>query len=145
MMRKKAERHLSDGFAAYILQRKRHAKRSAAGELFVMKADGRAVAAARITKNQVAEYVNANWHKKNTPADKIMVLHTLVVDPLCKGKGYGTALSTSMKSSRSGADARLGYTEADIVPCDFNRIRGISLVCLEKNAVRRITSVTARF
>lgn len=59
----------------------------AAGELFVMKADGRAVAAARINKNQVAEYVNANWHKKNAPADKIMVLHALVVDPLCKGKG----------------------------------------------------------
>lgn len=123
----------------------------AAGELFVMKDDGRTVAAARINKNQVAEYANANWHEKNAPSDKIMVLHTLVVDPLCKGKGYGTAFvdfyekfalengcpylrmdTNAVNTAARRLYSRLGYTEADIVPCDFNGIRGISLVCLEK-------------
>ena len=80
-----------------------------------------------------------------------MVLHTLVVDPQAKGRGYGSrfvdfyesyALEHGcrylrMDTNERNASARalyrnLGYREVPIVPCAFNGIPGVQLVCLEK-------------
>ena len=83
--------------------------------------------------------------------EQIMVLHTLVVDQGQSGKGYGSAfvkfyedyakehncpylrMDTNAKNQAARKlYARLGYWEADIVPCVFNGIPGVQLVCLEK-------------
>ena len=84
--------------------------------------------------------------------DRVMVLHTLAVDPMCAGKGIGSGFVKfyedyaaenncpylRMDTNERNTAARrlynkLGYREADIVPCDFNGIRGVRLVCLEKS------------
>lgn len=122
-----------------------------AGDLFVMEHNSRVIAAARINQIQVPEYKDALWQYQNTADDKIMVLHTLVVDPEVSGKGFGTefvkfyeeyALSHDCPYLRMDTNAkntaarrlyaRLGYCEVGIVPCVFNGIKGVSLVCLEK-------------
>ena len=119
-------------------------------ELFVYEVDGKIVAAAKINKEQVPEYNNANW-KFKAPDDEVMVLHTLVVDPLEAGKCYGSdfvafyeayALENGCRYLRIDTNERnrnarrlykkLGYSEADIVDCIFNGIEGVHLVCLEK-------------
>ena len=79
------------------------------------------------------------------------MLHTLVVDPAVKGKGYGTAfvrfyeqlgretgrnclrIDTNARNTPARTlYARLGYTEAGIISGSFNGIPGVQLVCLEK-------------
>lgn len=123
----------------------------AADDMFVEEVDGTVVAAARINKAQVPEYANANW-TVDAPSDKVMVLHTLVVSPKIKGKGYGTAfvdfyekysrengcpylrMDTNEKNSAARSlYKKLGYKEVSVVPCVFNGIDGVRLVCLEKN------------
>lgn len=122
-----------------------------AGELFVMTEDGVLTAAARINRTQVPVYSQIPW-RWEAPAERVMVLHTLVVDPLCRGRGCGTAfvafyeryalergcpylrMDTNEKNTAARAlYARLGYREAGVVPCVFNGIPGVGLVCLEKN------------
>lgn len=122
-----------------------------AGTLFVLEREGIIAAAAKIDQNQVPEYVNAHWQSPDAPADRVMVLHTLVVDPPLAGMGYGTefvrfyeryALENSCPYLRMDTNARntsarrlyahLGYREAGIVPCVFNGIPDVELVCLEK-------------
>ena len=112
--------------------------------------DGLIVAAAKINQDQVPVYEDAAWQYE-VPEDKVMVLHTLVVSPKEKGKGYGTefvyfyekyALEHGCKYLRMDTNARnqgaralykkLGYDEVSIVPCVFNGIPGVQLVCLEK-------------
>lgn len=119
--------------------------------LFIMEDDGILVAAARIDQNQVPEYANARWNCPDVPDSQVMVLHTLVVRPDQSGKGYGRAfvrfyeqyalechcpylrMDTNAKNAAARRlYARLGYQEADIVPCVFNGIPGVELVCLEK-------------
>ena len=119
-------------------------------ELFVMEADGKVVASARINKAQVDVYSKAKW-EYDAPDDEVMVLHTLAVDPLEKGNGYGTAFvgfyeryalengchylridTNAINAPARGLYKKLGYKEVGIVHCDFNGIRGIDLVCLEK-------------
>ncbi len=121
------------------------------GELFVLLEDGIVVAAAKINKIQVPEYANASWEFPGAPEEQIMVLHTLVVDPALAGKGYGSrfvrfyeqyAAENDCPYLRMDTNARnqaarrlyrhLGYREAGIVPCEFNGIPGVQLVCLEK-------------
>lgn len=122
-----------------------------AGDLFVMTEDGALTAAARINQIQVPAYSQVPWARPETPEEEVMVLHTLVVDPLCRGRGYGSAFVTfyeqyarergcsclRMDTNEKNAAARrlyrrLGYREAGIVPCAFNGIPGVHLVCLEK-------------
>ena len=112
---------------------------------------GAAARAARINQIQVPEYANARWQHPQAPAEQVMVLHTLVVDPLQGGKGLGTAfvrfyedyarehgcpylrMDTNQRNANARAlYARLGYREPDIVDCCFNGIAGVRLVCLEK-------------
>ena len=126
-----------------------------AGTLFVLEQDGDIAAAAKIDQNQVPEYAGASWRYPDVPPEQVMVLHTLVVDPGQSGKGYGTqfvrfyeqyALDHGCPCLRMDTNARnaaarrlyarLGYWEAGIVPCNFNGISGVQLVCLEKKLER---------
>ena len=121
-----------------------------AGELFVMAEEGVLTAAARINQTQVPVYSQVPW-RWQAPPERVMVLDTLVVDPLRKGRGCGAAfvvfyeqyarergcaclrMDTNEKNASARAlYARLGYREAGIVPCAFNGIPGVGLVCLEK-------------
>lgn len=123
----------------------------AAGDLFVMEEDGAVVAAARINKIQVPVYADVSWRYPDVPDEQVMVLHTLVVEPACSGKGYGTAFvdfyeryareegcpylrmdTNARNQTARRMYARLGYWEAGIMPCVFNGIPGVQLVCLEK-------------
>lgn len=119
-------------------------------ELFVMEEEGKIIAAAKINREQDPAYTLAAW--EHPAADEeVMVLHTLVVDPEISGKGYGTkfvtfyeeyALQNGCPFLRMDTNARntaaralykkLGYKEVGIVPCQFNGIPGVNLVCLEK-------------
>lgn len=122
----------------------------AAGDLFVEVDEGTVVAAARINQEQVPEYAHARW-AADAPSDQVMVLHTLVVDPARGGRAYGKRfvafyeeyalahgcpylrMDTNQKNARARAlYAKLGYSEPDVVPCTFNGIEGVQLVCLEK-------------
>lgn len=122
-----------------------------AGDLFVMVEDGSIVASGRINFQQMEAYGQADWHY---PADRVCVLHTLTVAPSAFGRGYGSqfvafyeeyALSHGCCTLRMDTNARnararklysaLGYREADIVPCTFNGIPGVELLCLEKRLV----------
>lgn len=122
-----------------------------AGELFVMEdEDGAVSAAAQINREKVPVYAQVPW-KFQAPAEQVMVLHTLVVDPERGGGGRGTAfvafyedyarqngcrclrIDTNERNQNARKlYARLGYREAGIVPCQFNGIPGVHLVCLEK-------------
>jgi len=122
-----------------------------AGTLFVLEQDGAVAAAAKIDRNQVPEYADASWQDPDAPPEQVMVLHTLVVDPARSGQGCGTrfvqfyeqyalehgCLYLRMDTNARNAAARrlyarLGFHEAGIVPCIFNGISGVQLVCLEK-------------
>ena len=122
-----------------------------AGTLFVLEQDGKIAAAAKIDQNQVPEYANAPWRYPDAPPEQVMVLHTLVVDPAFAGKGCGKQfvafyeqyardhgcpclrMDTNAKNAAARRlYARLGYREAGIVPCVFNGIPDVQLVCLEK-------------
>ena len=80
-----------------------------------------------------------------------MVLHTLIVDPQQKAKGYGKAFVTYYEDYARGNNchelrmdtnvvnmrarqmyANLGYDEVGVVDCVFNGIPEVKLVCLEK-------------
>lgn len=123
----------------------------AKGELYVMEDEqGAVVAAAKLNQEQVPEYANCPW-RYAAPDEQVLVLHTLVVDPAQKGRGYGTAficwyedMGRQMSCPYLRIDtnshnlparrlyAHLGYTEPGIVNCVFNGIPGVQLVCLEK-------------
>lgn len=121
-----------------------------AGDLFVLEDGGKIVAAARINREQVPVYAQVNWRY---PArdDQVMVLHTLTVDPLAAGRGYGRTfldfyedyarkngcpvlrIDTNAKNTAARAMyARHGYIESGIVPTVFNGIPDVMLVCMEK-------------
>lgn len=122
-----------------------------AGDMFVAHFNGGIVAAARINQEQVQPtYGQAPW-KYEADDSQVMVLHTLVVDPDCAGCGIGpefvkfyeeyarkfgcTVLRMDTNKINERARkmyAKLGYREAAILPCEFNGIPGVELVCLEK-------------
>ncbi len=119
-------------------------------DLFVGEDEGRIVGTAILNHEQPDAYRNAPWVCDAAPTD-IMVMHTLVIDPDLKRRGYGRqfaafyerhALANDCKSLRidtqsKNAGARafykaLGYTEVAIRPCTFNGIENVDLVLLEK-------------
>lgn len=119
-------------------------------DLFVMEMDGQIVGAAVINQQQVDVYENARWQASASP-EQVMVLHTLVISPAVAQKGLGTrfvefyeqyALGHGCPYLRMDTNARnlraralyqkLGYREADIVPCVFNGLQDVQLVLLEK-------------
>lgn len=120
------------------------------GELFVYDEDGFITAAAKINQKQEPAYKEANW-EYNVQDCEVMVLHTLVVLPGQAGKGIGSkfvafyedyALQQGCRYLRMDTNEinrtarslyrKLGYKEVGIVPCEFNGIENVNLVCLEK-------------
>lgn len=118
--------------------------------MFVEEDNGIIVGAAKIDQEQVDIYSKADW-SIDVPDEKVMVIHTLVVSPKIKGKGYGTAfvkfyeqyarengcsclrMDTGDKNTVSRAlYKKLGFTEVSIIPCVFNGIENMNQVCLEK-------------
>ena len=122
----------------------------ARGDLFVEERDGSVIGTAILNQTQVDVYFGAPW-EHDVPENEVMVLHTLIIDPNCKGTGLGRtfeayyeryALSHGCRVLRIDTNARntvarafyrkLGYREIDIVPCVFNGIPNVNLVLLEK-------------
>lgn len=120
------------------------------GHMFVATENDQIVAAAIINQEQAPVYKDAFWDY-NVAENEVMVLHTLVVSPGMKGKGYGSKFVDfyeeyamkcgcyylRMDTNERNLNARrlykkLGYKEVSIVPCVFNGIEGVRLVCLEK-------------
>lgn len=120
------------------------------GEMYVMEENGEIVASAKLNQKQVPSYTRAKW-EMDAPAEEVMVIHTLTVAPQESGKGYGSAfirfyedfaLEHGCKYLRMDTNAinkparamykKLGYKEIGIVPCNFNGIKDVLLVCLEK-------------
>lgn len=120
------------------------------GTLFVLEDNGKIVAAAKIDQQQVPEYAECSW-QFDVSDDQVMVMHTLVVHPENSNKGYGKAfldfyeeyalengcrylrIDTNKKNTVARSMyKRRGYNEVGIVPCSFNGIKDVYLVCLEK-------------
>ncbi len=123
-------------------------------DLFVQVEQERIVGTAIINQVQVDVYAGAPW-EFDAPKEQVMVLHTLVIDPMEKGKGYGKAfvqfyeqyakvhncpylrMDTNERNQNARAFyARLGFREIGIRPCEFNGIPGVNLVLLEKKVSR---------
>ena len=121
-----------------------------AGDLFVLADGGTVYAAGRINREQVPVYAEVPW-AHDVPPEQVLVLHTLVSDPLVAGHGCGTEfvafyeqyarehgctwlrIDTNARNvSARRLYARLGYREVDIVPGKFNGIPDVQLVCMEK-------------
>lgn len=119
-------------------------------DLFVEENENTIVATARINQRQVKEYADCQWLYQAAD-NEVMVLHTLVVDPLVKGKGYGAefvkfyeeyAASRNCNYLRIDTQEKnmaarkfykkFGFREAGDVFCNFNGIPDVRLVCLEK-------------
>lgn len=119
-------------------------------DLFVAEEQQKILGAAIINQQQVDVYTDGNWEY---PADdsQVMVLHTLVIAPEARGKGYGPQfvkfyeeyaaaqgcgylrMDTNARNTRARAlYKKLGYREIGVVPCVFNGIPGVPLVLLEK-------------
>lgn len=124
----------------------------AAGDLYVMEDDcaGDIIASAIINHSPLPEYFQGKWYQPEN-YDNILILHTLVVHPAHKGRGYGSEfLRFFEQTARLSGCTRLrldtqeidiparnlykkfGYTEADFLPCEFKGITGIDLVLIEK-------------
>lgn len=121
------------------------------GDMFIFETDDKKPAAsAIINKIQVDTYNLCNWKTPAEP-DKVMVLHTLSVDPEYTGHGIGKAfikfyeeyaVKHGCKALRMDTNAlntkaramykKLGFTESGIIPCTFEGLDGINLVCFEK-------------
>jgi len=119
-------------------------------ELYVLEEAGAVLAAAKINREQVDVYADVPWLYA-AAEDEVLVLHTLVVHPACKGRGLGSRFVAfyeelaremgcpvlRMDTNERNLAARalykkLGYREAGIMPCVFNGIPDVGLVCLEK-------------
>jgi GNAT superfamily N-acetyltransferase len=146
-----------DGLATIGWDRKIYPVRATAelalgrGDLYVEEdAAGTVVATAIINALQVPEYADAAWRHEASD-DEVLVLHTLVVSPAHPRQGLGRSfveayermaaeqgrpelrLDTNERNARARAMyAGMGYEEVSIVPCVFNGIPGVQLVCLEK-------------
>ena len=119
-------------------------------DLFVYDDDGRILASAIINKTQVDVYADCKWTYEAAD-DEVMVLHTLTVDPDEARRGIGAAMvrfyeayavknacrvlrldTNAINTVARKMYARLGYTEVGTVPCVFNGIPDVMLVCMEK-------------
>lgn len=126
--------------------------RSALGrdDLFVCIEDDKVVASAIINRTQVDVYADCKWSLE-CEDDEVMVLHTLTVEPACAGRGIGRKFvafyedyarehnckalridTNAVNITARGLYSKLGYTEVGIVPCVFNGIPNVMLVCMEK-------------
>lgn len=123
-----------------------------AGEMYVLEKDGGVVAAGKINKEQMPAYAEVDWEYDATE-EQVLVLHTLVVSPNERKKGYGREFvaeyedmalkggcpvlridTNAINSTARKMYKKLGYREAGIIPCVFCGIPNVDLVCLEKKA-----------
>ena len=119
-------------------------------DLFVCIEDDKVVASAIINRTQVDVYADCKWSLE-CEDDEVMVLHTLTVEPACAGRGIGRKFvafyedyarghnckalridTNAVNITARGLYSKLGYTEVGIVPCVFNGIPNVMLVCVEK-------------
>ena len=119
-------------------------------DLFVCIEDDKVVASAIINRTQVDVYADCKWSLE-CEDDEVMVLHTLTVEPACTGRGIGRKFvafyedyarehnckalridTNAVNVTARGLYSKLGYTEVGIVPCVFNGIPNVMLVCMEK-------------
>lgn len=119
-------------------------------DLFIMEEDQKIVAAMRLNKEQVPEYQKCQWEYPAND-DQVMIMHTLVVEPSVKKRGYGRKMvefyekyasenncpylriDTNALNTRARALYKnFGYKEIGIIPCVFNGISGVNLMCIEK-------------
>lgn len=120
------------------------------GDLYVCEAEGHVAASGILNQKQVDVYAEGRWSYPAEDSD-VFVLHTLTVDPASFGRGIGRAFVRFYEDTASALGctvlrmdtneknaaarrlyAKLGYREADIVPCAFNSIPNVRLVLLEK-------------
>ena len=120
------------------------------GDQYVCELDGNAVAAGVINQIQVDKYEECDW-KWTGPADDVLVLHTLAVDPDARGHGIGSAFvafyenmaaehgcsilridTNARNKAARRMYARLGYIESGVAPTIFNGLHGVDLVMMEK-------------
>ena len=119
-------------------------------DLFVIEEEGTVVGTGILNKTQVDVYSEGRWRHKADDSE-VMVMHTLVIDPAAKGKGYGKSFARfyeqyaldkgcpylRIDTNEKNAAARrfyrrLGYEEIGVVPCVFNGLEGVRLVLIEK-------------
>ena len=119
-------------------------------DLFVLEENGRILGSGIINQLQVDVYEGAPW-KYHISDEQVCVLHTLVISPAARGKGYGRAfirfyedyalqhgytelrIDTNERNMAARAMySKYDYQEIDIVPTTFNGIAGVNLVLLEK-------------
>lgn len=120
-------------------------------DLFVMTgADGAILGAAILNHAQVDVYAGAPW-TEDVPDAQVFVMHTLVMDPDCRGRGLGRAfarfyedmgrslgcswlrIDTNARNTNARAFYNtLGYRQVAVRPCVFNGLADVALVLLEK-------------
>ena len=119
-------------------------------DLFVLEEDGHILGSGIINQLQVDVYDGAPW-KYQVPDDQVCVLHTLVISPATRGKGYGRAfirfyeayalqhgctelrIDTNERNLVARAMYRkYGFQEIAVIPTTFNNIADVRLVLLEK-------------
>lgn len=120
-------------------------------DLFVYRdVEDRVLGTAIINRTQVDSYAVGHW-AEDAPDDQVMVLHTLVVEPAAAGQGIGRTFvefyqqyakengcpylridTNAINAPARAMYHKLGFREADIVPCTFNGIPNVQLVLLEK-------------
>ena len=122
----------------------------AAVELFVLETEGKVIASARINHEQMPAYARVSW-SVDAAQDQVMVMHTLTVDPEMNGCGAGKrflqfyeeyalehgSYVLRIDTNERNLNARrmyaaAGYEEKGIIPCEFNGIPDVGLVCMEK-------------
>ena len=119
-------------------------------DLFVAEEAGAVVATAIINHLQPDCYREGIW-QHSAPEDRVMVLHTLAVDPSFSKRGFGSAFVAfyeqyaeehgcpflRMDTQIINLAARrlykkLGYAQIGIVPCVYNGLDDVQIVLLEK-------------
>lgn len=119
-------------------------------DMYVAEIGGKVIATGIINREQVDVYADCDW-KYKAPDDEVAVLHTLAVDPDSRGKGIGPSfvkfyeqlardwgcVVLRIDTNETNTAARkmykkLGYIETDTVPTNFNGLKDINLVLLEK-------------
>lgn len=119
-------------------------------DLFVIEEGHTVVGTGILNQIQVDVYARGNWQYDADPSE-VMVMHTLVIDPDLKGRGYGTAFALfyedyarlngcrylRIDTNEKNIAARrlynhLGYKEIGIINCVFNGLKDINLVLIEK-------------
>ena len=120
------------------------------GDLFVEELEGQVAGTAIFNQIQVDVYAGAPWQYP-APENQVMVMHTLVIDPLAPRCGLGQAMvafyesyarslgcpylrmDTNVRNENARRFySRLGYREIAQVPCVFNGLSDVTLVLLEK-------------